>query len=56
MLADGLTKDGTFEQLLIYVTTGRWKLQLSAEQWVRIRVRVAYQGHFEESDLLELDW
>ena len=56
MLADGLTKDGTFDQLLKYVTTGRWKLMLGADQWVRIRVRVAHSGHFEETDVLELDW
>ena len=57
MLADGLTKDGVFEQLLYCATTGRWRLKLNAEQWVRVRSRIACEGpSVKERELLELDW
>ncbi len=57
MLADGLTKDGVFEQLLYYATTGRWILKLNAEHWVRVRSRIGCEGpSVEERELLALDW
>eukprot|EP00959_Pyramimonas_sp_CCMP1952_P438626 9182923-Pyramimonas_sp.AAC.1 len=35
MLADGLTKEGWFDQLLLYCTTGQWKVTLIEGQAVR---------------------
>ena len=35
MVADGLTKEGWFDQLLIYCTTGKWKITLIEGQAVR---------------------
>ena len=35
MLADGLTKEGWFDQLLAYCTTGKWKITLVEGQAVR---------------------
>ena len=57
MLADGLTKEGVFEQLLYYATTGRWQLNLADDQWIRVRSRAACPTQtVEERELLELDW
>ena len=57
MLADGLTKDGVFDQLLAYATTGTWMLRLNADQFVRIRQRIAIDGgSYDEKDLIDLDW
>ena len=57
MLADGLTKDGVFDQLLAYATAGTWMLRLNADQFVRIRQRIAIDGgSYDEKDLIDLDW
>jgi hypothetical protein len=55
MLADGLTKSGVFPQLLRFCTCGMLFLPLKAEQFVRLRRRVA-SSSFTEGDLETLDW
>ena len=55
MLADGLTKIGTFENLLLFATTGRWKIDLVDGQFVRTRLRKA-TSVYTEDELINLDW
>ena len=57
MLADGLAKDGVFEQLLRFATTGCCALNLKGDQWIRARSRPdSTATAVEERDLLEFDW
>ncbi len=51
MLADGLTKSGTFLQLLHYVTTGLMTLNLRAEHYVRTRARTQQHRQITEDEL-----
>ena len=55
MVADGLTKVGLLPQLMKFITTGKLELPMSADQYVRMRLRVA-RSDFIERDLEELDW
>ena len=54
MLADGFTKVGLFPQLMKFIITGKLELPMSADQYVRMRMRVA-RSDFIERDLEELD-
>ena len=56
MLADGLTKDGQFDLLNLFCTTGRWKITLKDEQYMRIRVRRKTKSVCTELELENLDW
>ena len=53
MLADGLTKIGTFPQLMAFATTGRWKLP--SDMIVRVRRREPTQK-YSEADLEATEW
>ena len=55
MLADALTKSGIFLQIMRFCTTGIVALPLKADQWIRIRRRVA-KDDFTEKQLEEIDW
>ena len=48
MLADGLTKEDWFDQLLIYCTTGKWKITLLEGQAVRHKRAVLHPAVSEK--------
>ena len=53
MLADGLTKTGTFLGLLAFCTTGVWTVKASAQ--IRARRREPLM-EYTEADLEKIDW
>ena len=55
MVADGLTKAGSFPQMMHLLTTGKLYLPLDESQFIRIRYRVA-TSNFTEQDVEDLDW
>ena len=57
MLGDGLTKVGTFAQLLKYCSTGVFEIKLSPDKFVRVRTRARVErGRYTEEQLQNLDW
>ena len=55
MLADGLTKVGTFPQLMCYCTSGTFRIELPEGKHIRQRTRLANMSGHTEEDLLNLN-
>ena len=53
MLADGLTKGGTFPLLMEFMTTGYWQGKTTADKLIVMRV-IAPRKIFDESDLVNM--
>ena len=53
MLADGLTKPGTFPELMRYMTTGFWKLTPHATRPIMLR-KLQRSAVYDEDDLVRI--
>ena len=55
MLADALTKAGTFEQMLCFSDSGYFRIALKADAFVRCRIRKTTNMNSTEFDLVQMD-
>ena len=55
VIVGGLTKTGTFKQLMEHMTTGIWHIRLQKGKVITMRRSIDTTDSYSEQDLLDLD-